>query len=212
MNSKTIYIVRRGQTDFNKLGIVQGSGVDSSLNATGWQQARAFYEKYKNENFDAVLTSTLVRTHETMSPFIESGLPWEQFAEINEISWGAHEGKKSNPQMKAEFLALLDAWHGGQYDASIAGGESAQDMWNRLNEFVIHLKQRPEERLLVCSHGRAMRCLMTVLGNDPLHKMKEYHHANTGLYLVDYTADLFKFQLQNDLSHLEDLSLVDEMG
>lgn len=206
MITKTIYIVRHGQTDFNKMGIVQGSGVDSSLNETGWQQARAFYEKYKNENFDAVLTSTLVRTHETVSPFIEAGLPWEQFVEINEISWGAHEGKKSSPVMKEEFLNLLNAWEQGQYDARIAGGESAQDMRDRLNIFVDKLKKRPEERLLVCSHGRTMRCLMTVLQNDPISNMKDYHHANTGLYLVDYTPDVFQFQLQNDLSHLDLIS------
>lgn len=203
MNTKTIYIVRHGQTDFNKLGVVQGSGVDSNLNATGWQQAWAFYEKYKDENFDAVLTSRLLRTHETMSPFIKDGLPWEQFAELNEICWGQHEGKKSTPAMKTEFLNLLDAWGKGAYDARIGGGESAQDMWNRLNAFVEQLKKRPEERLLVCSHGRAMRCLMTVLRNDPISTMQDYHHANTGLYLVDYTADIFKFQLRNDLSHLE---------
>ncbi|HKK76963.1 MAG TPA: histidine phosphatase family protein [Saprospiraceae bacterium] len=203
MSTKTIYIVRHGQTDFNKLGIVQGSGINSSLNKTGWQQAWAFYEKYKDENFDAVLTSGLLRTHETMTPFIKDGLPWEQFEEINEICWGKHEGKKSTPAMKEEFLNLLDAWGKGDYQASIGGGESAQDMWDRLRVFVDRLKQRPEERLLVCSHGRAMRCLMTVLQNDPIRKMQDYHHANTGLYLVDYTPDVFKFQLQNDLSHLE---------
>jgi probable phosphoglycerate mutase len=32
MSKKTIYLIRHGQTDFNKQGIVQGSGVDSSLN------------------------------------------------------------------------------------------------------------------------------------------------------------------------------------
>lgn len=204
MTPKIIYIVRHGQTDFNRLGIVQGSGVDSSLNATGWKQAWAFYEKYKDENFDAVLTSKLLRTHETMTPFIKDGLPWEQYEEINEICWGKHEGKKSSPAMKKAFLELLEAWDHGHYDARIGGGESAQEMWDRLSVFVDKLKRRPEERLLVCSHGRAMRCLMTILSEDPIHKMKDYHHANTGLYLVDYTPDVFKFQLQNDVSHLED--------
>jgi probable phosphoglycerate mutase len=104
--------------------------------------------------------------------------------------------------MKEEFLNLLTAWEQGQYEASIAGGESAQDMWDRLSSFVEQLKRRPEERLLICSHGRAMRCLMTVLRDDAISNMKNYHHANTGLYLVDYTPDIFKFQLQNDLSHL----------
>lgn len=28
----TLYIIRHGETDFNRKGIVQGSGVDSELN------------------------------------------------------------------------------------------------------------------------------------------------------------------------------------
>ncbi|MEM6877731.1 MAG: histidine phosphatase family protein, partial [Bacteroidota bacterium] len=35
MLKQTVYIVRHGQTDYNLRGIVQGSGVDSSLNDTG---------------------------------------------------------------------------------------------------------------------------------------------------------------------------------
>jgi bisphosphoglycerate-dependent phosphoglycerate mutase len=57
MPSKKIYIIRHGQTDFNKNGIVQGAGVDSSLNETGRQQAKAFYDKYKGEGFEKVYVS-----------------------------------------------------------------------------------------------------------------------------------------------------------
>lgn len=202
MSKKTIYIVRHGQTDFNKQGIVQGSGVNSSLNARGQEQARAFYQKYKHEAFEAVLTSRLLRTHETMAGFINDGIPWEQFAELNEISWGQHEGQKSTPAMQAEFHQLLDAWSAGQYHARIAGGESALEMHERLSNFVEYLKKRPEEKILVCSHGRAMRCLMTVLENAPISKMQAYEHDNTGLYLVNYTPHVFQFELENDLSHL----------
>ena len=41
---KHIYLVRHGQTDFNLKGIVQGSGVDASINETGLKQAQAFYD------------------------------------------------------------------------------------------------------------------------------------------------------------------------
>lgn len=201
---KNIYIVRHGQTDYNKQHIVQGSGVNSSLNDTGRQQALAFYQKYQSTNFDVVLTSKLVRTHETMSHFIQDGLPWEQFAAINEMGWGIHEGKKSNPAMMAEYKAMTKAWQQGDYDARITDGESAFELSQRLINFVGHLKTRSESNLLICSHGRAMRCLMTILNQVDLHKMDEYPHANTGLYLVNYQADLFHFKLENDLSHLED--------
>jgi probable phosphoglycerate mutase len=47
MGNKLIYIIRHGETDFNKLGIVQGSGIDSDLNPRGVQQAANFYAFYK---------------------------------------------------------------------------------------------------------------------------------------------------------------------
>lgn len=51
---KDIYIVRHGQTDYNLKGIVQGSGVDASLNDTGREQAAAFHKAYGNYPFDRV--------------------------------------------------------------------------------------------------------------------------------------------------------------
>lgn len=202
---KTIYIVRHGQTEYNRKHIIQGSGIDSSLNDTGRLQAEAFHRFYAGNSFDVVLTSTLKRTQETMAPFIEQGLPWESFAEINEMNWGKYEGQSSTPEMKQDYRRMLDAWKQGDYDARIPEGESAQELANRIGAFVQHLQERPEERILVCSHGRAMRCLMTLLDRQSLATMEEYQHANTGLYLYDYTPTMFTLNLKNDTRHLEQL-------
>ena len=51
---KEIFIIRHGETDFNQLGIVQGKGVNSSINAKGTQQAQAFFEAYSNETFEKI--------------------------------------------------------------------------------------------------------------------------------------------------------------
>ena len=108
--NKTIYFIRHGETAYNRNGIVQGSGVDSSLNETGWSQARAFYEHYKEMPFETVLTSTLQRSQQTVQLFVDQGLPVEHFADINEINWGVHEGKKSEPHMVAQYKTLLGEW------------------------------------------------------------------------------------------------------
>ena len=126
---KDIYIIRHGETEYNRMGIVQGQGVDTSLNELGRRQARAFYEHYKDTGFEVVLTSRLRRTHETVSPFIGQGLPWEQFAEINEIAWGEHEGKKSTPEMMQQYREVTDAWKRGEYDARLEGAESAPSLF-----------------------------------------------------------------------------------
>ena len=89
---KKIFITRHGQTEYNKRGIVQGSGVDSDLNETGRAQARAFYEAFKVYPFDKLYVSALKRTQQSMKGFIDSGLPFEVLPELNEISWGVREG------------------------------------------------------------------------------------------------------------------------
>jgi broad specificity phosphatase PhoE len=201
--SQTVYIVRHGQTDFNLRGIVQGSGVDSSLNDTGRSQAAAFYEKYREFPFDVVLTSKLKRTWESVSGFIDDGLPWEQHAEINEMSWGVHEGKRGTPESIAEYQRIKDGWAEGRIDGRIGGGESAREMGARLQTFIDHLIIREEENILVCSHGRAMCGMVTLMMGEPIGNMNAFRHSNLGLWVAELRPDgTYDFPVQNDRSHL----------
>ena len=107
--------------------------------------------------------------------------------------------------MHEEYTTLVRHWKSENYDAKIDGGESAQELANRMHHFVEQLKRRPEKLVLVCSHGRAMRCLMCVLKGKPLYQMDHFKHTNTGLYKLSYDGESFHFELENDLSHLESI-------
>lgn len=197
---KTIHIIRHGQTEYNKLRIIQGSGVDSDLNDRGREQGQLFFEKYKEHPFEVVLTSTLKRTHQTVQPFIESGLRWEQFHEIVEMNWGIHEGKSGNKDMKKDYERVVLS---GNFDERIEGGESINEMAERLQKFIDHLPTRSEQNILVCIHGRAMRCLICLLEQKDLSEMENYPHSNTGLYLVEHTSNGFVVLEKNDTGHLK---------
>lgn len=189
------------------MGIVQGSGVDSSLNQTGWQQSQAFFDKYHPVNFEIVITSVLKRTQETMKPFIEQGIPWERYDWINEMSWGYHEGKHRDANMRAEHQFMMDEWSKGNFDAKIPDGESANEMAARVLNFIEHLKERQEQNILVCAHGRVMRCILCLMMQQPLFHMEEYKHYNTGLYQLTLHNELFEIQIRNDISHLNSLAI-----
>ncbi len=204
---KTVFFYRHGETDLNRERIVQGSGVDASINNLGIAQAKAFYDYYKDVGFEVVLTSKLRRTHQTVEPFVKAGLPWEQFEDINEISWGDHEGQKTQPWMHDTYLTMKEEWRKGNFHARIPNGESAFELSQRVSRFVDHLKERPEKNILVCSHGRTMRCLMVTLKEEPLHKMEEYKHKNTGLYVAHFKNNRFEIGQANDVSHLEAANL-----
>lgn len=201
---KEIYIIRHGQTDFNLKGIVQGSGVDTSLNETGRRQARAFHNSYGHLPFTRVITSALRRTHETVAPFVDQGIQWIQYPEINEIGWGTQEGKRSTPESHAEYKAVVSAWESENYHAAMPEGESAFAMGQRLSRFINDLRQMEEELVLICSHGRAMRALMCLLKEVPLSRMNEFQHANTGLWQLQQQNGRFHFLKENDTSHLSD--------
>ncbi len=196
------YFVRHGQTDYNKMGIVQGSGVDSSLNEAGRSQAKAFYDKYKDIPFDKVITSALKRTHETMTHFIDDGLVWEQDAAINEMNWGVHEGKKSKPFMAKAYKVMIEEWAKGNLDARLQEGESAAELIARLSGFINGLRKRPEQNLLICTHGRSLRCLMMLLKKQATEEMENYKHSNTGLFKAQIFKGEIIVEFENDLSHL----------
>lgn len=203
MNSKKIYLVRHGQTDYNLKGIVQGSGIDSSLNAQGRKQAHQFFEAYNSVPFDKVYTSKLKRTHESVSGFLDKGLPHESLAGLNEINWGTREGVVITPVEDAYYYDVINAWRNGDTTLRIEGGESPQDVYDRQTPALEHiLSHTTEENVLVCMHGRAMRVLLCQILNYPLHCMDEFEHSNLCLYLLNYTGSMFTVERFNDTAHL----------
>ena len=203
MTSKKIYIIRHGQTDFNLQNIVQGSGVDSSLNNQGRLQAEAFFNAYRNVPFDKVYTSALKRTAETVASFIKLGIPMESLRGLNEISWGTKEGFPITPEEDEYYHYMLSQWQIGNTSLRIEGGESPEDVVRRMQPALDHIMAHPEEKtVLVCMHGRAIRILLCVLLKKPLKFMDTFEHTNLCLYLLNYDGATFTIELNNDTSHL----------
>jgi probable phosphoglycerate mutase len=206
LTPKKIILLRHGQTDFNLRGIVQGSGVDSSLNDTGRAQAQAFYESYHNFGFDKLYTSALKRTHETVQGFISTGLSWDILADINEISWGNHEGQPITPDEDKYYHWMLQQWQSGETDLKIVGGESPDEVAVRLRKSLDIILNSPHQTILVCMHGRAMRVMLCLMLNYPLKSMDAFEHKNACVYELQFTGTMFHVLKHNDVSHLKHLN------
>ena len=204
MIEKTLYIVRHGQTDLNKQGIVQGRGRDTDLNEEGRRQANQFYEAYKTVPFDKIYVSELKRTQQSVQPFIDLGIPFKKLAGLDELAWGIHEGQPATPETKAAFLMLMRDWLDGKLDEKFEGGESPNEVKARQLEALKVIMSHPEEKtVLICMHGRALRLLMCVLTNQPLTQMDNFPHQNLVLYKVVYDGDKFTIAEANNALHLK---------
>lgn len=183
-------------------GIVQGSGIDSSLNDQGRSQAKAFFDHFNNVGFDRIYTSALKRTRETVQGFIDLGIPHESLAALNEISWGNKEGQKITPEEDAYYHWMLRQWQEGNTAEKIEGGESPDDVARRQRTAIKHILSRDDKNILVCMHGRAIRILLCLLLNYPLKSMDMFEHENLCLYLLNQTDTMFSVEKYNYTGHL----------
>lgn len=200
---KTIYLIRHGETDYNRLGIVQGAGVDTPLNDTGRRQAEAFFRHHGKVPFDKVYISSLRRTKETVAHFTDLGLPTEVIPELNEINWGILEGKKPSPEISALFLETVRRWQEGDLDYAVERGETPRQLQARQAVGLQKILSRTEEKtILICMHGRAMRSFLCLLTGRSLDHMDDFGHSNVCLYILHQHEDVFHVALDNDTEHL----------
>lgn len=204
MNTKKIYVIRHGETEYNKVGRVQGSGIDSSLNETGFKQAEAFYQAYKDVPFEKIYCSRLQRTVQSVQGLIDDGIPYEQLVEFNEISWGEREGQFFHPSTHQEYRDLLDAWQNGDVSRSIGGGEGPTDVMERQKKAMDYIMEKEDEKLILLSiHGRALRILLTWLTGNHLKDMEHlFVHQNLCVYSLLYDGSTYSVDLHCDLEHL----------
>ena len=207
MNRKKIYLVRHGQTDFNLQGVVQGSGIDAPINETGLAQAKAFFEAYKDANFDQAYHTALIRTKQSIQQFIDLGIPTQTLPELNEISWGDYEGTPMTPEEGEYYRHMLHQWQQGNLDYAIAGGESPNVVAARMRKGIEKILAGPGETVLVCMHGRAMRIFLSLILNYDMRYMDQFEHANLCLYVLEQLPDdTFVVRKFNDQTHLAALS------
>jgi probable phosphoglycerate mutase len=200
LKTKTIYLLRHGQTDFNKQGMVQGRGVNAPLNETGKAQAARAVKYFSDKQIERVFCSSLVRTHETIA---DLGLPITKLDGFDEISWGAHEGIVADDPMRTLYWDTIHAWRDGHVHLSIGGGESPVQVLERQKEAMRHVLAAEEENILICMHGRAIRILLTWLLNYPLKYMDGFEHHNCSIYELKLSGSVFRLEKYNYTGHLQ---------
>ncbi|HEY9488531.1 MAG TPA: histidine phosphatase family protein, partial [Chryseosolibacter sp.] len=148
-------------------------------------------------------TSALKRSKQSVQRFIDRGIPYEALAGLNEISWGTKEGHPVTPEEDEYYHFMLDQWRMGKTYLKIEGGESPEDVVNRMKPAVDHIMGKHDERtILICMHGRAIRILLCYLLHYPLKSMDMFEHQNLGLYLLNYSGSMFTVEKYNDDTHM----------
>lgn len=168
-----LYMIRHGETDWNKLHRLQGQ-VDIPLNAFGIHLAKETAPALKDVPFDLAYTSPLTRARQTAELVLGGReIPIIEEPRIMEVSFGEYEGLccgKDNWNIPDpdfhEFFKNPEKYPG------VKGGETFQELTGRLDHFLKELYANPElqdKTILLSTHGAALCGLLWLMrGNEPL--------------------------------------------
>lgn len=153
-----IYILRHGQTDWNKIHKLQGT-TDIPLNEEGILMAEAAKEKYKDLDFDICYSSPLIRARKTADIFLEGrNVPIVEDERLKEMSFGIYEGIENSfdiPDCPVNVLFKSPEKYKG-----VEGGETLEDLYKRTGEFlqdIVLPLHKNKKNVLIVGHG-AMNC------------------------------------------------------
>jgi broad specificity phosphatase PhoE len=163
-----IYVVRHGVTKNNKLGLINGSGVDESLEPEGFKQAEEAISKIP-KGVTRMFVSDMLRTKQTADVINkELNLPVSFHPELKEVHFGQLAGK-SWINIEKEGLASRQKYLDIHYDFTSHGGESAEQVKTRLRKMIEKIKEEyPNESVLIVAHGGVLRALYSMYKNEKM--------------------------------------------
>jgi len=176
-NIKDIFLVRHGQTEWNRLQINQGCRNDTMINNTGIEQAiytGKYFADYKltDSPFDLVLCSPLKRTRQTANIICKIiGYDTNKIVympELIERDKGLISMGKSKKELrKDKFYDDYFKYHNIAKTTNALDDllynkykyEPTSEMKKRLARVIEFLKNTDNKKILVISHGGTIRTL-----------------------------------------------------
>lgn len=183
-----IYLVRHGETAWNKQGRVQGSA-DIPLNEYGIELAEVTAEALKDIPFEVVYTSPLIRARQTAEILRgKRNIPLLVDDRLQEMGFGCHEGTNIREARADETNQLHDFLeHPERYRS--ADGEDFIQVITRARSFIEEVLLPLEGRrgtVLIAAHGAFIRCFLRCVEKRPIaHFWRDKPQGNCAVSLLE---------------------------
>jgi broad specificity phosphatase PhoE len=177
--TRTLWLVRHGESTWNVLGLAQGYDDQAELTSRGKRQAAGVAARFGDVAVRAIYASDLRRAQQTAAPLAAAaGVPVVLDARLRERCLGILEGTPAaanGPSATGLDLAggrLVDP------DTRPEGGESVRDLYRRAAAFIDDLTAgtlpvvgEQDGDVVVVAHGGTLRVLRAYLSGIPVEQM-----------------------------------------
>ncbi len=170
-----LFLVRHGETEWNKLGKFQGQ-CDIGLNSRGLAQARETARVAVGWNHTVIYSSPLYRTMQVAQEIARLGaMPVVPEDAFKELDLGDLEGI-TGAEMRERWPEVYATWRRDPGAAVMPNGESLVQLQERAWQGILELERSHAEKdaVVVVSHNFAIRTIIVKLMGIPLsnfHRM-----------------------------------------
>lgn len=197
-----IYLIRHGETEWNKIGRLQGNS-DVKLSPEGIRQAQLLAEHAPFYAVDAIYSSDLSRAVTTAKIFAAKfHLHVMEESGLRETNFGDWEGKyisalvEEFPDDFGNFFTKPDKIHPPNGETFL---ECQARVMNALEEIIA---EHDGQNIIVVSHGAAIRLIICAALDVRIRKMWSISQFNTALNVLTYDEGNFRVELLNSTLHL----------
>jgi probable phosphoglycerate mutase len=199
-----IYLVRHGETEWNKEGKFQGC-TDIRLSQEGIVQAGLLKEVFDN-NFDYVYTSPLSRAKQTAEILCQDHDKVKPVVieDLREINFGAWEGLTIH-QIREQYPEEYHTWRNDEIHGNLVGGDlTLRSAGTRAKDAILSLAEiHAGKKLVFVAHGGIIKAALIGIFD---WKMTMYHRfflGNTSVSKISIgTSQVPILITLNDTSHL----------
>ncbi len=189
-NYCTLYLVRHGETEWNKNRTVLGQ-MDSALTPHGIAQVRATAEELKDVRFDAIFSSDSARAQRTAEIMrLDRDLAIQTSELLRERKYGRFEGSPSTEFYEAtrdllvekEKLTEQEQW-------KFRFGEDMESDEDLVSRFIVQLREiavsYPDKTVLISTHGGCIRMFLVRAGYAEYGKLRYFQNAGYAKVISD---------------------------
>lgn len=198
---KRIFLIRHGETAWNREGRFQGQ-MDIPLNDLGFRQAVAAADALKDTTVDRIVTSPLSRAVATGHPLaLQKGIPIEKVDDLQEIGHGLWEGRTAG-DVEKKWPGMLATWHSRPDLLNMPEGESLADVRKRAWPAFLRVTEGEGESIVVVSHDAVLKVLLCRILGCPLRSFWRFQIANGSITLLELSEKGWRMPLMGESGHL----------
>ena len=197
-----LYLIRHGETDWNKLEKCQGVS-DIPLNENGIKQAKDLAYSLRDEEISAIYASDLSRAKTTANEIADyHSLEVNIDERFREMDQGEFEGLEFC-YLREKHGDVLKKWVEEPETLRIPGGETLTEVQNRAWDGISNLLNvHNNQSVLLVSHNMTIITLLCKFSKKSLISFREFTVKESSKSVISFNNDIVTIELFNDISHL----------